>query len=87
LEVIIAVKLRLSCLQLLLKYDKGSFKQAIQKEHGLDDLQKVKKESILEMVRFPLPLPSIAPVSGLSEVLQARAGTPSQVYLGSQDAG
>ena len=32
--------------------------QSIQKEHGLDDFQKVKKESVLEMVstlRFSVP--------------------------------
>jgi hypothetical protein len=31
--------------------------QAIQKEHGLDNYEKVKRESVLEMVRrFPLSL-------------------------------
>ena len=28
--------------------------QSIQKEHGLDDFQKVKKESVLEMVSIPI---------------------------------
>ena len=30
----------------------GSVVQSIQKEHGLDNYQKVKKESVLEMVRL-----------------------------------